>query len=198
MTVLRFLVCFLIENLLLNNILAQFLLQLHRRLVYWESLLTLFFFFFGINQSYSFNSFSLPCLEYCSPVWCSAADSHLRLLDRNLNAIRFLIQGLSVDLWYPRSIRSFCMLFKICRNPKHPLYSDLPGWFCPACITRGSLSFSNLAFSVVRFKTTQFSRSFIQAVTRLWSDLPNHVVESVQLQNFQCGANSFLLSRLFF
>ena len=40
-----------------------------------------------------------------------------------------------------------------------------------------------LAFSVVRFNTTQFSRSVIPAVTRLWNDLPNHVVESVQLQN---------------
>ena len=28
-----------------------------------------------------FNSFSLPCLEYCSVVWCSAADSHPTLLD---------------------------------------------------------------------------------------------------------------------
>ena len=46
------------------------------------------------------NSFILPCLKYCSPVWCSAADSHLRLLNRNLNAFRFLIPGLSVDLWY--------------------------------------------------------------------------------------------------
>ena len=31
-----------------------------------------------------FNSFILHCLEYCSPVWSSAADSHLKLLDRNL------------------------------------------------------------------------------------------------------------------
>ena len=31
-----------------------------------------------------FNSFILPCLEYCSSVWSSAADSHLKLLDKNL------------------------------------------------------------------------------------------------------------------
>ena len=24
-----------------------------------------------------FNSFILPCLEYCSPIWYAAADSHL-------------------------------------------------------------------------------------------------------------------------
>ena len=89
------------------------------------------------------------------------------------------------------------MVFKICRNSKHPLYSDLPGVFRPARITRGTLSFNSLPFSVVRFNTIQFFRSFIPAVTRLWNELPNHVVESVQLQNFKCSANTFLLSRIF-
>ena len=79
-----------------------------------------------------FKSFILPCLEYCSPVWCSTADSHLWLLNRNLDAIRFLIPGLSFDLWHRHSINSLCMLFKIFRNPKHPCYSDFPGLFCPA------------------------------------------------------------------
>ena len=36
-----------------------------------------------------FNSFILLCLEYCSPVWSSAADSHLKLLDKNLRACKF-------------------------------------------------------------------------------------------------------------
>ena len=49
----------------------------------------------------------------------------------------------------------------------------------------------------IAFITTQFSRSFIPAVTRFWNDLPNHVLESVQLQNFKGVANPFLLSRLF-
>ena len=29
-----------------------------------------------------FSGYVLPVLEYCSAVWCSAADTHLRLLDR--------------------------------------------------------------------------------------------------------------------
>ena len=29
-----------------------------------------------------FRGFVLPVLEYCSAVWCSAADTHLKLLDR--------------------------------------------------------------------------------------------------------------------
>ena len=28
-----------------------------------------------------FYAFILPCIEYCSPVWCFGSDNHLRLLD---------------------------------------------------------------------------------------------------------------------
>ena len=87
------------------------------------------------------------------------------------------------------------MLFKISCIPKHPLYSDLPGLFRHAQITKSALSFNNLDFSVVRFNSTQLSGSFIPAATRLWNDLPSHVVESVQLQNFKFSVNTFLLSR---
>ena len=41
-----------------------------------------------------FNSFILNCLEYCSPVWSSAADSHLKF-DRSLQACKFLIPNLT-------------------------------------------------------------------------------------------------------
>ena len=33
----------------------------------------------------------LPVLEYCSAVWCSAADTHLRLLDRVVSGSSVLI-----------------------------------------------------------------------------------------------------------
>ena len=45
-----------------------------------------------------FTSFILPCLKYCSPVWSSAADSHLKLLDRNLRVCKFLIPNLIISL----------------------------------------------------------------------------------------------------
>ena len=73
------------------------------------------------------------------------------------------------------------MLFKIFHNPKHPLYSNSPGMFHSALITRGALSSNNLAFSVVRSNTIQFPKTFHPAVTRLWNDLPNHVVEYTRL-----------------
>ena len=37
----------------------------------------------------SFWSFVLPVLEYCSAVWCSAVDSHLKLLDRVVRSADF-------------------------------------------------------------------------------------------------------------
>ena len=143
-----------------------------------------------------FNSFILPCFEYCSPVWSSAADSHLNLLDRNMNAIKFLIPDLQTNLGHRRSISSLCMLYKIFHNPEHPMHSDLPNLYHPPRNTRNAANANSRAFSFVRFNTTQFSRSFIPSVTRLWNELPSHIVESLELQNFKVGSNSFLLRRL--
>ena len=143
-----------------------------------------------------FNSFILPCFEYCSPVWSSAADSHLKLLDRNLNAIKFLIPDLRTNLWHRRSISSLCMLYKIYHNPEHPMHSDLPNLYRPLRNTRNAVNSNSLAFSFVRFNTAQFSRSFIPSVTSLWNELPSQVVESLELQTFKVGSNAFLLNRL--
>ena len=40
-----------------------------------------------------FRGFDLPVLEYYSAVWCSAADTHLKLLDRAVSGARFLTGG---------------------------------------------------------------------------------------------------------
>ena len=77
-----------------------------------------------------FNSFFLPCLEYCSPVWSSAVDSHLKLLDMNLLACRFLIP-ITISLQHCRSTSSLCMLYKIFHNSLHHLHSELPKLFYP-------------------------------------------------------------------
>ena len=37
-----------------------------------------------------FLGFALPVLEYCSAVWCSAADTNLKLLDHVVRGARFL------------------------------------------------------------------------------------------------------------
>ena len=50
-----------------------------------------------------FWAFILPVLEYCSPVWMSAATSHLSLLDRVVSPVGRLSGGsISCDLWHRR------------------------------------------------------------------------------------------------
>ena len=52
-----------------------------------------------------FWSFVLPVLEYCSSVRCSAADSHLKLLDRVVRSTAFLACGvLDCNLAHRRSV----------------------------------------------------------------------------------------------
>ena len=52
-----------------------------------------------------FWAFILPVLEYCSPVWMSAATSHLSLLDRVVSQVGRLSGGsVSCDLWHRRKV----------------------------------------------------------------------------------------------
>ena len=61
-----------------------------------------------------FRGFVLPVLKYCSAVWCSAADTHLKLLDRAVNGARFLTGGVfECDISHRRSVAVLCMLYKI-------------------------------------------------------------------------------------
>ena len=85
------------------------------------------------------------------------------------------------------------MLYRILHNPLHPLHSELFNLFHPRRVTRGSLSINNLSFSPVRFHTSQYSRCFISATTKLWNELPNITVKATELQKFKLAANVFLL-----
>ena len=87
-----------------------------------------------------FWGFVLPVLEYCSAVWCSAADTHLKLLDRVVSGPCFIAGGvLNCDLSQRRSVAVLCLLYKIRCNPKHPLCRSLPVPYVPVRVTRGAL-----------------------------------------------------------
>ena len=52
-----------------------------------------------------FRGIVLPVLEYCSAAWCSAADTHLKLLDRAVSGARFLTGGVfECDISHRRSV----------------------------------------------------------------------------------------------
>ena len=75
-----------------------------------------------------FRGFVLPVLEYCSAVWCSGTDTHLKLLDRAVSGARFLTEGVfECDIAQRQSVAVLCMLYKIRCNPMHSLNNVLPG-----------------------------------------------------------------------
>ena len=87
-----------------------------------------------------FRGFVLHVLEYCSAVWCSAAGTHLKLLDRAVIGTRFLTGTVfECDISHHRSVAVLCILYKIRSNPMHPLNDALPGPHVAVRVTRDAL-----------------------------------------------------------
>ena len=143
----------------------------------------------------SFWSFVLPVLEYCLAVWCSAADSHLKLLDRVVRSGGFFAGGvLECNLAHRRSVAELCMLFKIKSNPMHPLSGELPLPYVPARVTRGALVAHRHSFASPRCRSSQCRRSFVPLSVSLWNDLSDPVFDGVGLAGFKSRATAFLLA----
>ena len=130
-------------------------------------------------------------------MWYSAADSHLKLLDRVVRSAGFLAGGvLECNLADRRSVAELCILFKIKSNQMHPLYGALPLPYVPARVTHGALvahigTRSRLLvvglLSIAEALFPSFSVS-------LWNDLSDPVFDGVGLDGFKSRANAFLLA----
>ena len=149
-----------------------------------------------------FRGFVLPVLEYCSAVWCSAADTRLKLLDRAVSGARFLTGGVfECDIALRRSVAVLCMLKKIRCNPMHPLVTlrcnpngALPGPHVPVRVTRGALVAHRYTYAPPGCRTPQYSRTFIPISVSLWNDLANPIFDGVGLAGFNSRANAFLFA----
>ena len=109
-----------------------------------------------------FRGFVLAVLEYCSAVWCSAADAHLKLLDRAVSGARFLTGGVfECYISHRRPVLVLCMLYKTRCNPVHPLNGALPGQYVPLRVTRGALVAHRYTYAPPRCGTSQYSSIFI-------------------------------------
>ena len=74
-----------------------------------------------------FYAFVLPILEYCFPVWGSAAECHLQLLDRLVYSVARLCHDQTfLSLCHRRRIAALCMLYNVNSNSNHCLFSELP------------------------------------------------------------------------
>ena len=101
-----------------------------------------------------FRGFVLPVLEYCSAVWCSAADTLLKLLYHAVSGARFLIICVfECGNAHRRSVAVLCMLYKINCNPVHALNGALPGPYVPARVTRGALVAHRCTYAPPRCRT---------------------------------------------
>ena len=116
-----------------------------------------------------FRGFVLPVLEYCSAVWCSAADTHLKLLDRAVSGAQFLTGGLfECDISDHRSVAVLCMLYKIRCNQVHPLNGALPGPYVPVQVTCGAMVTHWYTYAPPHCRTLQYSRTFIPISVMVW------------------------------
>ena len=140
-------------------------------------------------------SFVLEVLEYCSAEWCSAADSHLKLLDRVVRSAGFLAGGVfDCNLAHLRSVAELFMLFKIKSNPMYLLSGALPLPNVPAHVTRGALVAHRHSFAPPRCRTSQYRRSFVPLSVSLWNDLSDPVFDGVGQAGFKSRDNAFLLA----
>ena len=141
-----------------------------------------------------FRGFVLLVLKYCSEVWCSAADTHLKQLDRAVSGARFLTGGVfECDISHRRSVAVLCMLYKIRCNPVHPLNGPLPGPYVPARVTRGALVAHRYTYAPPCCRTLHYSWTFIPFSVSLWNYLANPVFDGVGLTGFKSRANASLL-----
>ena len=143
----------------------------------------------------SFWSYILPLLEYCSPVWSSAAACHLSLLDRIVRRAASLSEGkVKCDLVHRRQVASLCMFFKIFHNEEHPVRSHFPPLFVPTRFTRRIAALHDFVLTAPRFRTVQYSRSFVPASVTLWNELAGCVFDGPNLSSFKSLVNQYLLA----
>ena len=70
--------------------------------------------------------FVLPILEYSSPVWGSAAECYLLLLECKVYLVARRYPDQIFLLCHRRHVPGLCMLYKVNSNSNHCLFSELP------------------------------------------------------------------------
>ena len=152
-------------------------------------------------------AFVLPILEYCSPVWGSAAECHLQLLERQVYLVAILRPNQSLlSLGHQRRVDGLWMLFKVNSNSNHWLFSDLPSASTRVRHTQSAATAHPFEFEVSMCRTSQFARCF-QPGPGSRNDLPYTVFDTGTLMGSreqstvgcfpECFFFSFPLSRCY-
>ena len=119
----------------------------------------------------------------------------IKLLDRAVSGARFLIGVvLECDIAHRRSVAVLYILYKRRCNPMHPLNGALLGPYVPVWVTRGALVAHRFTCAPPRWRTSQYSRTFIPLTVSIWNDLAHPVYGGVGLAGFKSRANASLLA----
>ena len=139
-------------------------------------------------------AFVLPIIEYCPPVWVSAAKCHLQLLERQgYSLARHCPDETFLSLCHRRHVAALCVLDKVNSNQNHCLFSELPSASVRVRHTRAAAAAHPLELEVSRCGTSKFARCFLQAETRVWNDLTYTVFNTGTLDGFKGSVNRWLL-----
>ena len=123
-------------------------------------------------------------------MWCSAADTHLKLLGREVSGARFITGGVfECDIFHHRSVSVLCMLYKIRCNPMQTLNDAVPGRYVPVRVTRGSLVAHRYTYAPLQNLAVQ--QAFVKLTVSLWKDFADTVFDGVGLAGFKSSANVF-------
>ena len=130
--------------------------------------------------------FVLPEFEYCSAVWCSAADTRLKQLDRAVSSALFLSGGVfECGIAHRRFVAVLCMLYKIRCNQTHPHSGALPGPYVPVWVPFGALVSHRYTYAPPRCRTSQYCRTFIPLSVSLWNYLTDPAFDGCGTGRFQ-------------
>ena len=99
--------------------------------------------------------FVLPIIEYCSPVWGSAAEYHLQLLERQVYSVARLCPDQTfLSLCHRRHVAALYMLYKVNSNSNYYLFGELPSASVRVQHTRAAAASHPLEFEVSRCRTS--------------------------------------------
>ena len=130
-------------------------------------------------------------------MWCSAADTHLKLLDQVVSGASFLTMCvLECHIAHRRSVAVLCMLYKFRCNQMHSFYGVLPGPCVPVRVMYHAFVPRRFTYWPSRCKTSQYCKTFILLSVSLWNDLGDHIHCGVGLAGFKSRANAHLLPLL--
>ena len=125
---------------------------------------------------------------------CTAADTHLKLLDRAVSGARFLTWCdiavdvtllFEYDIAHCRCVAVLCMLYKVRCNLMHPLSDALPGPYVPVRVTCCALVAHRYTYTPLRCRTSEYRRTFIPLSVSLRNDLAGPVFDGVGLAGFK-------------